>query len=180
MTGTAPGGGSASVSGFSSQLVGIAIGGSPAPGFAIGVDLEDGSTTGTFRGGPQVVATTTYPGPTQPTTETLSGHAEGNAVLVGGFVDWFPNPYGGWHLGGSIGLGGALIRDDSYHDLTSVALGLGASGGYDWWVFRSFSAGLTAFVAGSLSANATNGDGNDSGYRFSTVMFGLGGQVLYY
>jgi hypothetical protein len=39
---------------------------------------------------------------------------------------------------------------------------------------------LTAFITGSLSAQATNGDGNDSGYRFGSVMFGLGGQILYY
>jgi hypothetical protein len=77
-------------------------------------------------------------------------------------------------------LGGALIRDDAYHHLTTAALGLGASGGYDWWMWRAFSAGLTAYVLGSLSANATDDGGNDSGYRLGSVMVGIGGQILYY
>ena len=108
------------------------------------------TVTGTFTGGPQVVATTTYPGGSPSTTETLTGHATGGSVLLGGFVDWFPDRHGGWHLGGSLGIGVSGIRDDAYHDMTSGALGLGASGGYDWWLARSLSAGIHVFVLGAF------------------------------
>jgi hypothetical protein len=180
VSGTAPAGaGSASVSGLGSG-VDLAIGGSPAPGLAIGGVLQAAMATGTFKGGPQIVSMTTYPGMSQPTTETLSGHAQASQLLLGVFVDWFPNPHDGWHLGGSLGLGASAIQDDAYHGMTSVALGLGASGGYDWWLGRAFSAGVDVFVLGALQAHADDTHQNDTGYRLGAATFGIGGQVLYY
>jgi len=59
---------------------------------------------------------------------------------VGPFVDGFPNPFGGWHFGGTAGL--AQVSFDTGVGADS-ALGFGAAAwlGHDAWVSPEWSVG---------------------------------------
>jgi hypothetical protein len=80
------------------------------------------------------------------------------ALLVGPFIDFFPNPKQGFHFGGTIGLGGIGITSSllDSQDRTSGGLGLGGWLGQDWWVGPEWSLGFQVrlFTVGGHNANA--------------------------
>lgn len=63
-------------------------------------------------------------------------------LVLGPFVDFFPDEKGGLHFGAEIGLGAIGLQDESGDSAT----GLGASlwGGYDFWVGKQWSLGPEA------------------------------------
>ena len=71
-----------------------------------------------------------------------------NLGEYGLLADWFPDPGGGWHVGGSIGLGSLdYARNDD--DTRGYSVGGTVFGGYDVWVAPQWSVG--ALLAATLS-----------------------------
>jgi hypothetical protein len=64
------------------------------------------------------------------------GDRDVGILVLGPFIDGFPNPKKGWHLGGSLGLGVANMTDMGPSGDTSRTGGFGALawGGYDAWI----------------------------------------------
>lgn len=64
-------------------------------------------------------------------------------LLVGPFIDGFPNPKKGWHLGGTLGLAVANMDDMGPRGDVSRTAGFGAAawGGYDAWIGDDWSVG---------------------------------------
>lgn len=75
------------------------------------------------------------------------------SLLIGPFVDGFPNPSGPLHLGGTLGL--AHVRANnitaSGDDLSSTGLGFAAWLGYVPWVSDHFSIGLSLQLMGNFT-----------------------------
>jgi hypothetical protein len=180
--------GSASISGLGT-VADLAIGGTVAPGLVLGGVAREWSTTGTFNGGPTISAKTTYymNGVATPTQLTLSGNAHAQSIEAGAFLDWYPNPEKGWHVGVSVGLGGMSMTDDAGTKSMSIAVAGSVFGGYQWWLGPAWSLGLagvlSASTAGRFDYPSTDSDPsnqNDSGYRLTPLGVGLVTQLLYY
>jgi hypothetical protein len=130
--------------------------------------INGGGTTGELSfggtpGGGLAIAGTilTYNVP-EPTLENDSGgEAElGGALQVfvlGASADWFPNPNGGFHFGGTLGVGAASADTPSGNNFDHIGGGGGALSlqlGYDWWIGEEWSLG----VQGRFTALALKGE----------------------
>jgi hypothetical protein len=117
----------------------VLVGGSPAPGVAVGGGLLVAAMTAAdleIEGSTNEIATS-------------AGH-----VLIGPFIDGFPQPTGGFHLGGLLGLAQATIdRDDQSTDERFEGGGFGGAAwvGYDWWVGPEWSLGGLLRMTGSIT-----------------------------
>jgi hypothetical protein len=109
----------------------LLIGGSPAPGFAIG---------GGVLGGVQL--TGTWDVNEGDGLENVDVNANGNllTLVIGPFVDGFPGAAGPFHLGGAVGLG---VGSVSVQDERRTPLGVGGAfwAGWDVWVAPEWSLG---------------------------------------
>lgn len=114
----------------------LMLGGSPSPGFALGgALLAQGAFSARFERG--------------------SAFAEDRSLsllLIGPFVDGFPMPSKGWHVGGMVGLA-ALTIEDSSSDGVSQTSGFGGSAwlGHDFWVADEWSMGPMLRLTGTLT-----------------------------
>lgn len=109
---------------------GLLIGGTPVDGLTIG--------GGVFY---QIVI--------EPDVEVRAGRRtliRGTAVesgmdylILGPFIDWYPNPSKGFHLGGMPGVSTVGLEDDEENP--SSGFGIAAWVGYQWWVAREWSIG---------------------------------------
>ena len=127
----------------------FSFGGTVAKGFVVGGTFEAGSSSGQIHGG------------------KFDGADISSAlVLIGPFVDWYPDPTDGWHVGAKIGIGVSGVSNTNISLGGFDALG-GVFGGYDWWIGPQWSLGLQlAFMTGTTARlNDSNSDGKDSGYR---------------
>jgi hypothetical protein len=134
------------------------VGGSPAPGFAVG-------------GGVFLVS-----GPVD-----LSGSGEKfdtnmTLFMVGPFFDAFPDPKGGWHLGAMLGFAGHRIPDHPSGIESTAGFGGSAFVGYDWWVSHEISAGAMLKFNGAI----TNAEENDATLRASSTGLTLMLTALYH
>jgi hypothetical protein len=170
--------GSASVSGIES-IGGLAIGGTIAKGVALAGTIWAATTTATFNGGPFSGATIAPSG--RGPTAAASGDATASLAELALLVDWYPDPAGGWHAGGSAGVGatGVTTQADGSRMGSLVAAG-SVFGGYDFWVGRSWSLGLALILAGASSATLNDTNGNSTGYRMMPLSIGLQTSILYY
>lgn len=153
--------GDASVSGFGS-LEFVGIGGNVERGLVVGGIISGASTDRrTLKGAPSG-------GP---------GKVTASLVTLGVLVDWFPNPAGGWHIGGSLGFGGPSLMDDN---ITWTGIGAGGTvfGGYDWWIGPEWSLGLSLVAMGSPKAPLKDSDRKDTGYQFASGSVGILGTLL--
>jgi hypothetical protein len=167
--------GSVSISGLGSTST-LAIGGTVARGLAIAGTVEGATRSGSdFKGGPTYTATDANGHQTP-----LGGHASAAVFLLGAMADWYPAPEGGWHVGGAVGLGGASITDDAANAIAGISIGLSAFGGYQWWLGRSWSLGVSGFVLGTPSVKGRDSGGNDTGYSFAPIAGGIQSLLLYY
>jgi hypothetical protein len=173
--------GDASLSG-EALVQSIGIGGSIAPGVVLGGVGRVWEATGTFNGGPTITGTRTYFVNGQSKTDpiTLSGHAQASSLELAAFVDWFPNPEKGWHVGASIGLGGMAMTDDS--GARSVNAGVAGSifGGYQWWLGPAWSLGIQAVLSGGSAGKLDDSNQNDTGYSMRPLAIGIQTNLLYY
>lgn len=138
----------------------LLVGGSPSRGLAVGgallsntllaVDLDQAGATITDR--------------------------DIGIVLVGPFIDGFPNAKKGWHLGGTIGLTAVNQKDLGAFGDTDRTLGFGAAawGGYDAWVGDEWSLG------GQLRFMLTRTRDSDADISASTRSFTLMFTALYH
>ena len=173
--------GSASLSGLGS--VGeLAVGGTISPGLVLGGVAREWSTGGTFNGGPTITATTTYfaNGVPSTTQHTLSGNAHVTSVEIGAFLDWYPNPEKGWHVGASVGLGGTMLTDDAGTKSQSDAVAGSLFGGYQWWLGPGWSLGLLGVVTTAPSLKLDDSNQNDTGYRLTPATVTIQTELLYY
>lgn len=136
----------------------LLVGGSPSPGLTIG-----GGLIGNWLFGAQF----DEDGADSSSHDMSSG-------LVGVFIDGFPRPTDGWHLGGLVGLGGHTLSSNGVADKTG-GFGGAVWGGYDQWVGDNFSVGgLLRFTA--MRSTGTK-DGTD--VAASTASLGLMFTALY-
>jgi hypothetical protein len=145
----------ASGSGLALDLL---VGGSPNPGLTIG-----GGLIGNWSFNTEFKAD----GADATNHDVASG-------LIGVFIDGFPQPTAGWHLGGLVGLGGHTLSHDGVADQTA---GFGGAiwGGYDQWVGDNFS------VGGMLRFTAMRSTGEKDGrdVAANTASLGLMFTALY-
>jgi hypothetical protein len=145
----------------------LAIGGSPVPGLTIGGEYL-------FQ---QAVKPTVEAGNVSVTSPNNL-----NFGLIGPFIDWYPDPEGGFHFGGTLGLAflGVSNQDGSTStnsdgSTNTITGGGGALGvGYDFWVGRQLSLGILGkFFGGSMSKD--HGAGITEKYTVSggSLMFSI-------
>jgi len=128
----------------------LAIGGTPVPGFVVGGNFAFQEA---FK--PHF-------------TETLGeGETHTNTVftLLGPFIDWFPDPRGGFHLGATFGYAYVAVVDQSgLADNTLRENGIGGAvrAGFDLWVSNQWALGLLGqFVGGQVWSGDTVVKRND-------------------
>ena len=152
-----------------------------ASGTGLGLDLWFGGTpvSGLAIGGALHLQQTINP------SLALNGRTVGNAsirlntVLIGPFADWFPDPRGGFHLGGTLGFAYLSLRDKNDDTVGRSPLGFGAAFflGYDWWVSKEWSLGITGRLMGaSVSEDQNNGSNVKALSYHPALLF----SVLYY
>jgi hypothetical protein len=125
----------------------FALGGTPFPGLVIGGELVFQQLLK-----PDVA---------------LAGGANGTASdnvnfgILGAFVDWYPNPRGGFHVGALVGAAGLTRSDPNTGETRASNNGAGVSltAGYDFWISRQWSIGLGARLFGG-SVSQTYADGS--------------------
>jgi hypothetical protein len=86
-------------------------------------------------------------------------------LVIGPFIDGFPNPKKGWHLGGSLGLGIANMAEMGPSGDTSRTGGFGALawGGYDAWIGDDWC------VGGLMRLGLTRTTERDHGARIAAT-----------
>jgi hypothetical protein len=109
----------------------VYLGGTPARGLVIGGFLSGASAIGPS------VSVDGFSASSNDTRLTL--------FTVGPYIDYYPNPHGGFHVLGTLGFADLTA---SYDDGTFAArdsgtgITLGGGIGYDWWVSRDWSLGI--------------------------------------
>ncbi|HYP76630.1 MAG TPA: hypothetical protein VER12_11765 [Polyangiaceae bacterium] len=145
-----------------SMSLDLLIGGSPSPGLSIGGGLLVDPLFGASyeRHGREI------------------GSHGGVSMLIGPFIDAFPDATKGWHLGGLIGFGGQSFQNVNVTtDARQRAAGFGGAAwfGYDFWVSPEWSGG-PQFRAMGMSASNTK-DGEDISSFASS--FDLGVSIVF-
>jgi hypothetical protein len=147
----------------------IAVGGTPVPGFVIGGDYAFQEA---FK--PHFKVRTS--------SRSAEGDGNTNTVfgLLGVFTDWFPNPRGGFHLGGTLGFAVLSVADENGNlDNSRSENGFGGALriGYDAWVSRDWSLGvLGQFVGGRVGSDTSNSVSERDSVATFSVLF----TALYY
>jgi hypothetical protein len=83
-------------------------------------------------------------------------------------ADFYPDPKGGFHLGGGLGLAGVSLREDANSGSTSNNDGESGFGflphvGYEWWVGNYWGVGvLGRFLYARTKGDRDGGTGTDS------------------
>jgi hypothetical protein len=155
---------------------GIALGGTIARGVAFGGALQFARGTAEIKGGPSYPALPTKPNATD--ASKLSDLAVGQLGL---FVDVFPDPTKGFHVGATLGLGFTGVTPEA----TGVATGGGNFAGslftgYDFYLGKDWSLGLMATLAAVASSGLQDSNRNDSGYHTLPLAIGVSIPITYY
>jgi hypothetical protein len=141
-------------SGNSSSLaLDLMVGAMPSPGFALGGALLTDTLLNADLGADV-------------------GQTNVTLGIVGPFVDGFPDPKGGWHLGGAAGLAVNSVEDVGSG--TFIGFGGAGWGGYDFWAGDEWSVGLMARVMATRTwSSEDDATGNSGGLDGSTRSFSL-------
>jgi hypothetical protein len=133
----------------------VLIGGSPSRGMAIG-----GALLSDYA-----------PNVSVKKNDTNLGDANVETGLIGPFIDGFPDPKGGFHLGGMVGL--ANIRTDAKGGNTRNDTGGGGSAwvGYDAWVGDEWSVGGLLRFTAAVGRSEKDNQKLDSRSTALTLMF---------
>ena len=135
--------------------IGLLVGGAPSPGIVLGgALLLDNQLSTTLKADPYTLKTSL----------TLA--------TLGPFIDGYPNPRGGFHLGGTIGLSNArLTSDQNLRSTKAFGFGLAAWLGYDWWVADQWSVGGQLQFSGSRTTRHENATDMSVDTRAIALMF---------
>src|SRR4051812_48623912 len=109
----------------------VLIGGSPAPGFTIG---------GGVLGGVQLSGNWDVDESDRLSNVAIDTSGNLSTLVVGPFVDGFPNSSGPLHLGGAVGLGVGTVNLQGERS-TPIGLGGAFWAGWDVWVAPEWSMG---------------------------------------
>jgi len=161
----------------------IAIGGAVAPGLVLAGTIQGSAFNAEFNGGPFENATVNSKGKTY----KASDRATGGFGMLGVLVDWYPQPSGGWHVGGSTGVGAIVLTNSAdERDFGGVNFAGSVFGGYDWALGRKWSLGLQLVVSGATRTTLMEEDHteehetHDTGYRLTPFSVGVQASVLYF
>lgn len=161
----------------------IAIGGAIVPGFVLAGTIQGSAMNAKFNGGPFENATVNYRGKTR----AASDRTTGGFGMVGMLVDWYPEPAGGWHFGGSTGVGAIVLTNSADEsDFGGVNFAGSLFGGYDWSLGRNWGLGLQLVVSGATKTklmvedDTDAHDTHDTGYRLTPFSVGVQASVLYF
>lgn len=107
------------------------FGGTPARGLVIGGFFGGASAAGPKFKGPAGV-------------EVSDDDTAANLLLIGPYVNWYPDARTGFHLLGSLFLAAGNITYDRGDEESETATGggIGLGLGYDWWVSDEWSLGV--------------------------------------
>jgi hypothetical protein len=120
--------------------VDLLAGGAPSPGVVLGGALL-------FEG----LASTTF------SPDVYAVKSSVALWTIGPFIDGYPDPRGGFHLGGTIGLSSArLTQNPSFSTNKTGGFGLAAWLGYDWWVADQWSVGGLLRLSGAHTTGREN------------------------
>jgi hypothetical protein len=111
---------------------------------------------------------------------------------LGVFVDWYPVPTDGWHVGSQLGLGVTGVTDSLMRNSSAPELAGSIFGGYDWWIGPQWSLGvlmslstassgtMTCAQQGSGACGQAASSGDQTGYSFTPLAFGLEASLLWH
>lgn len=136
------------------------VGGSPAPGFSVGAGA---------------IGSLQLSGEWDLSGGVGSESADLTTLLVGPFVDGHPEPKGGWHTGGLLGLASVAFEEPGGGS-GGDALGFGGAVwvGHDAWVAPEWS------VGGALRLDALRATNSDDDVTISAIGATLSFTVLYH
>jgi hypothetical protein len=121
--------GSATIYG-GSGMAELYFGGAPFPGLTIG-----GTLGSVVAFGPSVSA--------GGQTATTDNSTKLNFFTIGPYVDYYPDPHGGFHVLGTLGFASLSASNGSGQSSdASTGFEIGAGVGYDWWVSANWSLGI--------------------------------------
>jgi len=139
----------------------LLIGGTPLPGLALGGAL---SALGIDNDRRKVDG------------QTIAGDVTGNLGMLGFFADAFPDPEGGFHFGGALGVASSASEIKGGRKFQGGGLGLEAWGGYDFWVSEQWSLGGVARLMGSVTRETRD----EAKFESSVGGFTLSFSALYH
>lgn len=102
--------------------------------------------------------------------------------LLAPTADVFPNPHGGFHVGGGAGVAAATVRidDPSFRTLGGTGVGFTAHIGYDFWTSDEWSVGLLARGMFAVIGSEQSRNGS-AGREHDTLTFlAIAATVLYH
>jgi len=109
------------------------------------------------------------------------GSGTAGLLTLGAFVDGFPMPNDGLHLGGMLGLSGSSTSKHSgTNAFKGVGPGMAAWFGYDGWVADEWSMGGMLKLSGALAWGSSDDAGHDVALSASTYEITLLFSVLYH
>jgi hypothetical protein len=155
-------------------------------GGGVGFDLGIGGTVGKgiVIGGEYIFQQAVKPTVADSNGNTLgTSNANMNFGLLGPFIDWYPDPEGGFHFGGTLGLAVLTASDPNTGDTTASDTGFGGAVGvgYDFWVAPEWSLGILGkFMGGTVQNNNQTIAGVSANEKFSVGAFSLLFSVLYH
>ena len=109
------------------------------------------------------------------------GGGTAGLLTLGAFVDGFPMPNDGLHLGGMLGLAGSSTsRHSGTNGFQGLGPGMAAWFGYDGWVADEWSMGGLLKLSGALAWGSSDDPGPDVSMSASTYEITLMFSVLYH
>ena len=131
------------------------VGGAPAPGVILGGSLMfDRMPSTTFD------------------ADGFRAKTGVTLFTIGPFIDGYPDPRGGFHLGGTVGPCLSRLTNGSYFGSTrATGFGLAAWLGYDWWVADQWSVGGLLRFSGANTSHSENSSSLSVDTRSIALMF---------
>jgi hypothetical protein len=145
----------------------VLIGGTPTPGFVIGGGFVSNVAE-------------------NPSNETSGGKVDTewatSTAVVGPFIDGFPDPEGGFHVGGMLGLASYVVQDDdNLGDEETSGFGASLWLGYGGWVGSDWTLGGMLRLTGVATRRDFElDDGSDVVEEVSTGTFSILFTALYH
>jgi len=142
--------------------------------FTLEVDIGGALSPGLILAGSYTVLSVGNAKLTNDTRNYKPAH-DPSLTMLAAMIDLYPNPKGGFHLGGALGFASFRVREDTDAQASSsgqIGLGLAPHVGYEWWVGNYWGIG----VLGRFVFARTEGDYAADGKEKDTV---TGGTILF-